>query len=158
MNSREEERVLYALASMCVQYIGGYRDRQYLPLDPGCIGAGDRAVDVLKDYGLLEPSGRGGTWTERGLALLVGRFAEVSPKQVIFQNEREEQRALHTLASMCGQYIGDYTNGLYLSPYHSRTDAAERAISVLVDYGFVEASESGGTWTKRGLALLRMGY
>ena len=158
MNSREEERILYALATMCVEYVGGCRDGQYLPLDPGYIGAGDGAVNFLKDYGLVEPNGRGGTWTERALALLAGRFAEVSPKQVIFQNEREEERALYTLASMCGQYIGDYTDGLYLSPYNPRTEAAERAISVLADYGFLEPNEGGGTWTKRGLALLRMAY
>ena len=143
---------------MCVRYIGGYRDGQYLPLDAGYISAGDGAVDFLKDYDLLEPSGRGGTWTERGLALLAGRFAEITSKQVMFQNEREEERALHTLASMCGQYIGDYTDGLYLTPYHSPTEAAERAISVLVDYGFVEPSGRGGTWTEKGLALLRLEY
>jgi len=65
--AEEERRLLVALAWMCEQYIGsGQMDW----LDHQCMGAGEDAVDLLVKYGLVEPSGRGGVWTEAGKALL----------------------------------------------------------------------------------------
>ena len=57
-----------ALAWMCEQYIGSGR-ADYL--DHECMSAGEEAVAVLADYGLVEvTSVRGGNWTEAGKALL----------------------------------------------------------------------------------------
>ena len=62
-----ERRLLVALAWMCEQYIGGGGDDS---LDHQCMGAGEDAVELLVHYGLVEPSGCGGKWTEAGKALL----------------------------------------------------------------------------------------
>ena len=61
----EERSVLRALALMCAQYIGedDWVDHQ-------CMSAGEAAVGILVKYGMIEPSGRGGRWTEAGEALL----------------------------------------------------------------------------------------
>jgi hypothetical protein len=61
-----EARLIRTLALMCDQYIGGGQGG----LDHECVAAGEDAVELLVDYGLMEPSARGGTWTEKGLALL----------------------------------------------------------------------------------------
>ena len=61
----EEWHLLRALALMCAQYIG-----QDDWVDHECIGAGEEAVEQLVKYGMLEPSGRGGRWTEVGEALM----------------------------------------------------------------------------------------
>jgi hypothetical protein len=70
----QERRLLHSLAWMCVQYIGEYdqQTRQYLGLDHQCMGAGEEAVDLLVSYGLIEPSGRGGAWTDLGRKFLDG--------------------------------------------------------------------------------------
>ena len=60
-----ENRLLRALAGMCEQYI----DQEGI-LDHQCMSAGERAVDLLYEYGLIDPSGRGGTWNDAGRALL----------------------------------------------------------------------------------------
>lgn len=39
-------------------------------IDHECMGAGEDAVELLVEHGLIAPSGRGGTWTEAGKALL----------------------------------------------------------------------------------------
>ena len=61
----DERPLLRALALMCAQYIGegDWVDHQ-------CIGAGEEAVDILAKYGFIEPSGRGGRWTETAEALM----------------------------------------------------------------------------------------
>ena len=66
--TEKEQRVLRALASMCEQYIGiGRVDL----LDHQCISAGEDAVAVLADYGLVEiTSVREAKWTDAGKALL----------------------------------------------------------------------------------------
>ncbi|HXI14667.1 MAG TPA: hypothetical protein VNM92_18770 [Thermoanaerobaculia bacterium] len=64
--TEEERRLLGALAWMCEQYLNGGTDT----LDHLCMGAGEDAVELLAKYGLVEPSGRGGTWTPAGKALL----------------------------------------------------------------------------------------
>jgi hypothetical protein len=61
----EEHRLLVALAWMCEQYLAN-GDR----LDHLCMNAGEQAVELLVQYGLVDPEGRGGTWTEAGRALL----------------------------------------------------------------------------------------
>ena len=62
-----ERRLLIALAWMCEQYLSE-RDTDYL--DHKCMSAGEDAVKILAQYGLVEPDGRGGCWTEAGKALL----------------------------------------------------------------------------------------
>ena len=61
-----EERLLRTLVGMCQQYLqtrdGG--------LDHEWMSAGEHAVELLAEYKLVEPSGRGGDWTPAGLALL----------------------------------------------------------------------------------------
>lgn len=65
--TNDERELLIALAWMCKQYIGDH-DADWL--DHMCMGAGEDAVRLLVKYGLVEPSGRGATWTEEGKALL----------------------------------------------------------------------------------------
>lgn len=62
----QEQRLLSALAWMCAQYLED-RDGE---LDHLSMSAGERAIGLLVDYGLVAPSGRGGAWTEAGQALL----------------------------------------------------------------------------------------
>ena len=61
----DERHLLRALALMCAQYIGedDWVDHQ-------CMIAGEEAVELLVKYGMIEPSGRGGRWTEAGEALM----------------------------------------------------------------------------------------
>ena len=63
--SDDEYHLLRALALMCAQYIG---EGDWV--DHECIGAGEEAVAQLVKYGTIEPSGRGGRWTEAGKHLL----------------------------------------------------------------------------------------
>lgn len=63
--TKEEERLLAALAGMCVQYL-----EQDGVLDHLWMGAGEDAMAILSDYGLIEVEGRGGTWTDAGQAFL----------------------------------------------------------------------------------------
>ena len=65
--TEKERQLLVALAWMCEQYIGS---GQCDGLDHQCISAGENAVDLLVEFGLIERGGRGGTWTEAGKALL----------------------------------------------------------------------------------------
>jgi hypothetical protein len=61
-----EQRLLCALAWMCEQYL---KDGQN-GLDHMSMSAGECAVVLLIEYGLVEPRARGGVWTEAGLAML----------------------------------------------------------------------------------------
>ncbi len=64
--TKEEERLLAALAKMASQYLetNGVLDHMWM-------SAGEDAFSVLSDYGLVEAdSGRGATWTEAGKAFL----------------------------------------------------------------------------------------
>ncbi len=66
--SDEERQLLLALAGMAEQYLGpgDFLDHQ-------CMGAGETAVALLIEYGLVEPDGRrGGAWTEAGKRFLNG--------------------------------------------------------------------------------------
>jgi len=63
--SPDERRILHALAWMCAQYISDNGE-----LDHQCMYAGEEAVEVLVDYGMIEPVRRGGTWTNEGKRLL----------------------------------------------------------------------------------------
>jgi hypothetical protein len=65
--TEEERHLLKALAIMCDQYLG---DGDGAPMDHQCMRPGERAVELLIQYGLVEPRGRGGTWTEAGIALM----------------------------------------------------------------------------------------
>ena len=60
-----ERRLLVALAWMCEQYLSDGSE-----LDHMCMSAGEGAVELLIQYGLVEPRGRGGTWTKAGQAIL----------------------------------------------------------------------------------------
>lgn len=62
----EKGELLRALALMSRQYLtnGPYS------VDHKFIYAGEYAVDLLAQYGLIEPHDRGGTWTPAGRALL----------------------------------------------------------------------------------------
>ena len=62
-----ERRLLVALAWMCEQYLRS-KDSEFL--DHHCMYAGEEAIELLVQYGLVEPRGRGGRWTEAGNALL----------------------------------------------------------------------------------------
>lgn len=57
---------LKALAWMCEQYIGDHAGE----LDHQFMAAGEHAVKILVQHGLVEPRRRGGVWTEKGRALL----------------------------------------------------------------------------------------
>ena len=60
-----EERLLQALAEMCAQYLS-----EGDGLDHMCMNAGERAVELLFKYGLVDSMERGARWTEAGRALL----------------------------------------------------------------------------------------
>ena len=62
----KQDPAIYALALMAHQYLES-SDGQ---LDHLCMSAGEQAVEVLVTHGLVEPHGRGGSWTERGRRLL----------------------------------------------------------------------------------------
>ena len=60
-----EERMLAALASMAMQYL----DRGGV-LDHSSMHAGEAAMEVLCDYGLINAKTPGATWTSSGQAFL----------------------------------------------------------------------------------------
>jgi len=62
----ERSALIRALALMCWQYM---TDSQYV-IDHKYIYAGEYAVDLLAEYGLVEPHDRGGTWTSDGKVFL----------------------------------------------------------------------------------------
>ena len=62
-----EPRLLSALAHMCEQYLG---DANSNALDHQSMSAGEGAVRMLIEYGLVRPGGRGGEWTKAGRELL----------------------------------------------------------------------------------------
>ena len=64
--TENEKRLLVALAWMCEQYMSDGNGG----LDHVFMSAGERAVELLVQYGLVTPDPRGGTWTEAGNALL----------------------------------------------------------------------------------------
>jgi hypothetical protein len=66
--SEQEQRLLYALALMCSQYMGEEHDGREV-LDHMCMGAGEQAYEVLLAYGLIEIEGRSAIWTKAGLKL-----------------------------------------------------------------------------------------
>lgn len=74
--TESEKRILKALAGMCCQYIQ-CDDGE---LDHYCMTAGEHAVEVLVEYGLLAPIRRGGTWTEAGNALNDAHWRDLRPK------------------------------------------------------------------------------
>ncbi len=62
-----DERLLMSLAWMCEQYLGtGKKDS----LDHMCMGAGEDAVELLFEHGLVTNKERGAKWTDKGRALL----------------------------------------------------------------------------------------
>jgi hypothetical protein len=61
-----EQRLIEALVGMCQQYLevdGGELDHMFM-------SAGETAIEVLSQYGLVTPSSRGGVWTGAGKAVL----------------------------------------------------------------------------------------
>jgi hypothetical protein len=70
--TEEEQRLLRSLASMCRQYLQ-VSDSDLLNHD--CMCAGQDAIEILADYGLVELGmARSGTWTEAGKAFLSSSF------------------------------------------------------------------------------------
>jgi hypothetical protein len=63
---RHRLRLLIALAHMCEQYLCS----DDATLDHLAMSAGEEAVELLVEYGLVTPGGRGGAWTKAGLSLL----------------------------------------------------------------------------------------
>jgi hypothetical protein len=51
-----EKRLLLALAWMCEQYMGSGKQTG---IDHECMGAGEDAIELLVEHGLIAPSGRG---------------------------------------------------------------------------------------------------
>lgn len=64
-----EQQLLIALAGMCDQYLS---DKDGA-LDHLFMSAGEDAIALLIQYGLVQPGPRGGTWTEAGKALLYSK-------------------------------------------------------------------------------------
>lgn len=65
--SKVDARLLMSLAWMCEQYLGtGKMDF----LDHMCMGAGEDAVELLFEHGLVTDCGRGARWTDKGRAML----------------------------------------------------------------------------------------
>jgi hypothetical protein len=66
--TEKEQRLLSVLAWMCVQYLGKNGDDL---LHHKCMCAGQDAIEVLADYGLVEITmARGGKWTAAGKTFL----------------------------------------------------------------------------------------
>ncbi len=65
-----EERLLYALAVMCEQYI----QKPEGHLDHCCMSAGEEACELLFQQGLVTHADRGCEWTEVGRDLLWSRM------------------------------------------------------------------------------------
>ena len=63
----KELKLLKGLAYMCDQYLDMHRSGL---LEHFHMGAGQYAIAVLLEYGLVETDPTGGWWTEAGLALL----------------------------------------------------------------------------------------
>lgn len=63
---KERSALLKALALMCWQHMTDSDD----VIDHKGIYAGEYAVDLLAEYGLVEPHDRGGVWTAAGRILL----------------------------------------------------------------------------------------
>ena len=64
-STQDERRLLISLAKMCDQYLS---EGEYL--DHHSMSAGEHAVELLAQYGLITPGPRGGTWTEAGRTIL----------------------------------------------------------------------------------------
>jgi hypothetical protein len=60
--SKQEERLLGALALMVSQYLTAKNNG----LDHMCMGAGERAMTILAEYGLVTDNTRHGRWTDAG--------------------------------------------------------------------------------------------
>lgn len=71
MESRDitdaERRILGSLAWMCEQYLTNNNDDL---LDHKFMSAGEGAIELLVEYGFVEPRPRGGIWTKTGRELL----------------------------------------------------------------------------------------
>jgi hypothetical protein len=65
--SDQEQRLLAALAGMVDQDLGAENGG----LDHMCMGAGERAVKLLAEYGLVTDETRHSRWTEEGERFLV---------------------------------------------------------------------------------------
>ena len=61
----DEKKLLEALAWMSQQYLHNGKGLDHL-----CMSAGERAVKILYQYGLVEDNDRGTAWTELGHKIL----------------------------------------------------------------------------------------
>ncbi len=64
----QEKKLLTALTLMAVQHLTASSDPSGKSLDHGFISSDEACIDCLIEHGLVEPIGRGGKWTEAGLA------------------------------------------------------------------------------------------
>jgi hypothetical protein len=62
-----------------------------------------------------------------------------------------ERRLLIAIVRMCAQHmlIGEEL-------YHGFTSSDENAVELLVEYGLVERTPTGGKWTEAGIAFLKL--
>ncbi len=63
--TENEQRLLVSLAQMCEQNLSNGKQ-----LDHMFMGAGEGALELLVEYGLVTPEPRGGSWTDAGIKLL----------------------------------------------------------------------------------------
>jgi hypothetical protein len=61
----QEERLLTALVWMCVQYLEEDGSLNHMHMS-----AGEQAMKLLAEYGLIDGPQRGAVWTEHGRAFL----------------------------------------------------------------------------------------
>ena len=151
-----EKRVLAALAGMAYQYL--YRQKDSIQAS-SAVDAGERAILILAEYGLVEADERGritGRWTEAGRELLrtSASSAALTSRRREHMDDREK-RLLVALAKMAEHW-------LYRPQYDvldsDAMDAGEHAIVILAEYGLVEADKRGrilGRWTEAGRELVK---
>ena len=70
-----EREMLVTLAWMCEQYLD-----ENGSLDHKCMSAGERALELLLRYDLVDGRGRGAQWTEAGRRLMNGGWMSDDPK------------------------------------------------------------------------------
>lgn len=132
-----ERRILFELARMselCLRR----RDEDYL--DHECMSAGERAIQILGEYGLVDEDGRGGSWSTEGKRLLKSSiWPQMSGSPIIREPSESERRILFALALMFSQY---------------NIPTKQNIIKILSEYGLMDGNELGSSWSTEGRELL----